>query len=179
MQHLEAVLGHDSFGVAAQGSDLMHVAEPVCTAAYSGYIDIIKPLGAKRMPMSAARRCLTLKAMVRTASAMLFIRMRSLGSGVASTRNSDRLSPICACRAALSAFRSRQHYTAAYLHSIAPTLALVITALRRDAARRPRAGFALNALTPAKQLWPSAEDTTLTLLGAEGLTNACMEPMAQ
>lgn len=42
---------------------------------------------------------LTLWPMVRMASAMLIINWRSLGSGVASTRNSARLSPICEYRA--------------------------------------------------------------------------------
>lgn len=36
-----------------------------------------------------------MKAIVRTASAIDIISWRSLGSGVASTRNSARLSPIC------------------------------------------------------------------------------------
>jgi hypothetical protein len=40
----------------------------------------------------------TLKAIVRVASAMLIISWRSLGSGVASTRNSARLSPTCASK---------------------------------------------------------------------------------
>jgi hypothetical protein len=53
------------------------------------------------------------------------------------------------------------------------TLALVITALRREAARMPRAGFTLAACTPAKALRPIAEAETLTALGAEGRMKAC------
>jgi hypothetical protein len=53
------------------------------------------------------------------------------------------------------------------------TLALVTTAWRRDAARMERGFCALKALTPANELWPSAEAATRTVLGAEGLTKAC------
>lgn len=72
--------------------------------AYRGFPAPIAALPPCRGPMGrrggAQRRltapgCRTLKAMVRVASAMDIISWRSLGSGVASTRNSARLSPIC------------------------------------------------------------------------------------
>ena len=53
-------------------------------------------------------------------------------------------------------------------------MALVITALRRDAARMPRVGLALNALAPATELLVRMEEAiTLTVLGTEGRTKPC------
>jgi hypothetical protein len=48
----------------------------------------------------ALHAIVTLKAMVRMASAMLIMTCLSLGSGVASTRNSARVSPTCRAAAA-------------------------------------------------------------------------------
>lgn len=120
----------------------------------------------------------TLNAMVRSASLIDISSWRSLGSGVASTRNSARLSPSCECRSRVSA-QACQAAARRPARPTAPglrTLALACTAFRRDAARAPRTlalTAEVNAPAPVKALREALAATLTLLARTRGRATPC------
>lgn len=129
----------------------------------------------------------TLYAIVRMASDMLISSWRSLGSGVASTRNSARLSPSCnyKSRDESNVRIAAQSVRASFDPSrcLIVTLALVSTALLRMAERTPRVlcclAAAVKAPHPAKLLCLADATTCREALPTVGRTKACKQMSAR